>query len=159
MALRNKASDKGIRFIGKWEGFRSRLYNDAAGHCTIGFGHLLHEGECTKVDQILLEKGLTEAQGLKLLREDVHTKAADPVREYVRVSLKQHQFDALVSFTFNLGAGSLKRSSLLRKLNEGNYAAVPKEMMKWTKANGKVLPGLVKRREAEAKLFSTGKYS
>ena len=76
----------------------------------------------------------------------------------MKVPLNQAQFDALVSFAFNLGAGALETSTLLKKLNAGKYAAVPQEFEKWVKAGGKTLPGLVRRRTAEAQLFEKGVY-
>ena len=77
------------------------------------------------------------------------------VEKYVTVSLTQNQFDALVSWTFNLGPGNLKESTMLKKLNQGLYEEVPDEMRRWNKAGGEVLEGLVRRRDAEAELFGT----
>ena len=76
----------------------------------------------------------------------------------MRVPLAQHQFDALVSFVFNVGGGAFRESTLLRELNAGDYDAVPRELNRWVKAGGRTLPGLVRRRGAEGVLFSRGKY-
>lgn len=76
----------------------------------------------------------------------------------VKVALNQHQRDALISFTFNLGQGNLRDSTLLKKLNAGDYGAVPAELDKWIKAGGRTLPGLVKRRAGEGALFAQGRY-
>ena len=75
------------------------------------------------------------------------------MQSIVKVPLKQHQFDALVSWTFNLGPYNLMNSTLLKELNSSNYSKVPSEIKRWNKSNNKVLDGLVKRREAEAKMF------
>ena len=89
-----------------------------------------------------------------MLAEDLE-EFEDYVESYVKVELSQNQFDALVAWTFNLGPGNLSESTMLKKLNEGDYAAVPDEMRRWNKAGGEVLNGLVRRRDAEAELFST----
>jgi lysozyme len=88
----------------------------------------------------------------ELLLEDVQ-RFEEAVNEEVKVPLKQNQFDALVSWTFNLGPSNLKQSTLLRVLNEGEYDQVPAQIKRWNKAGGKVLDGLIRRREAEALLF------
>ncbi len=150
-------SDAGARFIARFEGFRSKPYDDPAGHCTIGYGHLIHRGRCTGSEPAELRAGITEQRALRMLHADAAV-AAEAVRTSVKVPLDQQQFDALVSFTFNLGAGNLRSSTLLRKLNAGDYGSVPAELSRWNKAGGKVLRGLVKRREAEGALFRDGTY-
>lgn len=147
-------SSQGVNFIGGWEGFRAHLYNDALGHCTIGYGHLVHRGACTGAEPPRFKSGLTRAQALKLLKADAAV-AVGGVNRGVHVTLNQTQFDALVSFTFNVGVGAFLGSTLLRMLNEGRYSRVPGELMRWTN-NG--LPGLVRRRKAESTLFSGGVY-
>jgi lysozyme len=151
-------SPAGAAFIAMFEGFRPKLYNDPAGHCTIGCGHLVHLGPINGKEPAEFKRGITRAAALKLLQSDA-TPAAAAVRSSVKVPLNQAQFDALVSFAFNLGTGALETSTLLKKLNAGNYAAVPKEFEKWVKAGGKTLPGLVRRRTAEADLFANGVYA
>jgi lysozyme len=151
-------SDNGARFIGRFEGFRAHLYNDAAGHCTIGYGHLVHLGNCNGSEPAEFKRGISEGQAEELLRKDAQT-AADAVRHSVHVPLNQHQFDALVSFVYNLGAGAFESSTLLKDLNARNFGAVPGQLEEWVHAGGAVLPGLVTRRKAEARLFTTGHYN
>jgi uncharacterized membrane protein len=96
---------------------------------------------------------ITQAQAEDYLREDVYW-AEDAVRDLVKVALAQNEFDALVSLVFNIGAGAFGRSTLLRKLNDGDKAGAGAEFARWNQAAGKVLPGLVKRRADEAALFN-----
>src|SRR3954468_22292218 len=95
-------SGEGARFIGRFEGFRGQMYNDAAGHCTIGYGHLVHRGPIDGSEAAEFKHGIGEERALAILRQDAASAAA-AVRECVEVPLTQPQFDALVSFTFNLG--------------------------------------------------------
>ena len=150
-------SQAGVEFIARFEGFRGTLYDDAAGHCTIGFGHLVHHGRTNGTESAEFRNGISRERGLELLADDA-AKAAQAVVERVQVPLAQHQFDALVSFVFNLGAGAFAESTLLRELNAGHYDAVPPQLDRWVKAGGKTLQGLVRRREAEGVLFSQGRY-
>ena len=93
-------------------------------------------------------KGLNENQ-------DSGNQDGDPKDDNVTVELNQSQFDALVAWTFNLGVGNLRQSTMLRKLNEGDYQSVPSEMNRWNKAGGKTLDGLIRRRKAEGLLFES----
>jgi GH24 family phage-related lysozyme (muramidase) len=145
-------SDAGTRFIATFEGFGRRLYNDVAGHCTIGYGHLVHRGNCTGREPQRFRAGLSESEALDLLREDAALRVS-VVRAAVTVALTQNQFDALVSFVFNVGETNFGTSTLLRKLNEGNYDSVPTELKRWVNAGGKPVQGLVRRRAEEADLF------
>ena len=154
----HELSDAGAAFIGRFEGFRGELYDDPAGHCTIGYGHLVHQGPCNGSEPAKFRRGITQEQALKLLKTDA-AGAGAAVNDAVTVSLNQAQFDAMVSFVFNLGAGTFRSSTLLSKLNAHDFGAVPAELGKWVHAGGKVLAGLVTRRKAEAKLFTTGAYS
>lgn len=139
-----KISAHGLDLIKKYEGFRATVYRDAAGHRTIGYGHKLKPGErFTRI---------TKAQATELLRQDVRV-AERAVNDNVRVRLNQNRFDALVSWTFNLGGGSLKRSSMLKHVNAREHALVSREMNKWVYAGGKPLEGLARRRVAEAALY------
>ena len=137
-------SENGIELIKDFEGRRLVAYQDSVGVWTIGYGHTktAHEGR-------LIIKSTAD----RLLAEDL-AEFEKYVEEYVTVTLTQNQFDALVSWTFNLGPGNLQESTMLRKLNQGLYAEVPDEMRRWNKAGGKVLKGLVRRRDAEAELFN-----
>ena len=156
-ASRGTLSQAGVQFIARFEGFRGALYDDAAGHCTIGFGHLVHHGPSNGTESAEFRKGISRERALELLADDA-AKAAAAVVERVKVPLAQHQFDALVSFVFNLGAGAFAESTLLRELNAGRYDAVPPQLDRWVKAGGKTLEGLVRRRKAEGVLFRQGRY-
>jgi len=133
------------------------MYNDPTRNATIGVGHLIHLGPINGREPQEFRGGITRGRALELLMGDAG-KAAQSVRKLIKVPLKQHQFDALVSFTFNCGANSLSVSTLRVRLNRGEYAAVPHELNKWVVSNGQRLPGLVRRRGAEGALFSHGKY-
>ncbi|WP_243057145.1 glycoside hydrolase family protein [Nocardioides sp. SR21] len=154
-------SSRGEDFIIEFEGFSSTLYNDQAGHCTIGVGHLVHPGNC-RATEGGLENGITRAKAAKLMRQDARSMI-DSVASHVTVPLTQEQFDALVSFTFNVGVGNFETSTLLQKLNSGHPEAVPAQLKRWNKVtiNGQkvVSNGLTRRRDREAKLFSTGVYT
>jgi GH24 family phage-related lysozyme (muramidase) len=150
-------SVRGAEFIAQFEGFAAKLYDDAASppNATIGFGHVVHPGPVDGKEPL---KAVTRKQALALLRKDC-AKAAAAVRKHVERPLTQAQFDALVSFTYNCGEQSLAGSTLLKKLNAGELDAVPAELEKWTHAGpGAPLPGLVRRRRAEADLFVRGTY-
>lgn len=152
-----RISDAGVDFIKQFEGFNPNLYNDAAGHCTIGYGKLVHSGNCNGSESEEFKAGISKERGTELLKEEVDQLQS--LINGVKVQLNQSQFDALTSFTFNVGRGAFSKSTLLRKLNDGDYAAVPGELKKWVKAGGKTLQGLVKRRDAEADLFQNGSYT
>ncbi|HEU0132697.1 MAG TPA: glycoside hydrolase family protein [Mycobacteriales bacterium] len=146
-------SDAGLKRIAAYEGWRAQLYEDVAHHATIGYGHLVHLGPITAADRSgPFGKGITQAQGLALLRQDAQ-RMVDAVRAKVTVPLNQDQFDALVSFAFNVGAGAFAGSTLLKKLNAGDYAGAADAFGMWTKSGGKVVAGLVRRRAEEAALF------
>jgi lysozyme len=149
-------SDAGLKRIAAYEGWRAELYEDVAHHATIGYGHLVHLGPITAADRSgPFGKGITQQQGLDLLRSDVRGMC-NAVRTRVTVPLQQNQFDALVSFAFNVGAGAFGGSTLLKRLNARDYAGAADEFGKWTKAGGKVFAGLVRRRTEEAALFRGG---
>ena len=133
----------GVELIRHFEGCRFDAYLCPAGVWTIGYGHTADVKEGDSIDQEAAEA---------FLIEDLE-KFEQAVTRLVEVPLTQQQFDALVSWTFNLGAGNLAESTLLRKLNNYQYAEVPEQMMRWVRAGGQVLEGLVKRRAAEAALF------
>lgn len=142
-------SKNGLEFIKGVEGCELYTYRDKAGKLTIGVGHLLTREELIGGK---FDGGITEQEALDLLAKDV-VIAEDAVNSAVRVDLNQHEFDALVSFTFNVGGGAFRKSTLLRKLNAGRYEDVPTELRKWVRAGGKRCHGLAVRREKEIALW------
>lgn len=143
-----QTSDKGIALIKQFEGCKLTAYQDSVGVWTIGYGWT------QPVDGKPIRAGMTIKQETaeRLLKTGLVSYESD-VSRLVKVGLTQWQFDALVSFTYNLGARSLSTSTLLRKLNAGDYAGAADEFLCWNKAGGKVLNGLTRRREAERALF------
>jgi len=138
-----ETSENGIELIKKFEGKRQVAYQDEAGVWTIGYGHTkdVYKGQL-----------IIESRADKMLAEDLKVYEGI-VNEQVKVPLNQNQFDALVSWTFNLGEKNLKKSTMLKKLNEGDFDSVPTEMKRWNIVAGKVSKGLINRREAEVSLF------
>lgn len=151
-------SDRGRELLAEWEGVRLHVYKDSAGHSTIGVGHFIRYDEesagALTVDarRIPYREGISLEEAMALLGEDLRW-TEDLIARRVRVPLAQHQFDALVSFAFNIGPSNFTDSSLLRKLNSGDYAAVPSELMKWVNAGGSRLNGLIARRQKEGALW------
>ncbi|UJB32647.1 MULTISPECIES: lysozyme [Chromobacterium] len=137
-------SANGVKLIQQFEGLRLKAYQDAVGVWTIGYGH-------TGPD---VTPGLviSQAQADALLARDLN-RFETGVSRLVSVPLNQNQFDALLSFSYNLGLGSLQNSTLLRLLNQRDYAGAAAQFPRWNKAGGKVLPGLTRRRAAEQALF------
>lgn len=135
---------KGLEMIKHFEGLELNAYQCAAGVWTIGYGH-------TKG----VQKGMviSEDTANEMLVEELN-EYENYINTLVNVELNQNQFDAMVSWVYNLGGGNLKASTLLKVLNAGDYAGVPAQMMRWNKAGGKVLEGLTRRRQAEADLFA-----
>ncbi|CAI1079295.1 Phage-related lysozyme (muraminidase) [Serratia entomophila] len=133
----------GLKLIKHFEGLRLRAYQCSANVWSIGYGHTAGVGP----DDVI-----TEGQAISFLRQDV-AESERAVNQYVHVPLTQNQFDALVSFVFNLGVGNFRTSTLLKKLNAGDYDGAAQEFGRWIHAGGKALPGLVRRREAESALF------
>lgn len=146
---------KGINEIKISEGFVPRLYNDAAGFCTIGFGHLIKKARCNGTEPAEFRDGLTDEEGERRLIQDVR-QAQIAVLNAVRVPLTDGQYAALVSFTFNVGGGNLRGSTLLRVVNARQFDRVPGQFRRWTRAGGRVFRGLVTRREREIALFFDG---
>ena len=136
-------SKEGLALIKKFEGCELKAYRCPANVLTIGYG---------------VTKGVTE--DMEITQQEADEMLAGELIEYteyinnmVKVALNQSQFDALTAWIYNLGPTNFKDSTLLRVLNEGRYNEVPQEIKRWNKANGQVLNGLIKRREAEALLF------
>lgn len=137
----------GLDLIKRFEGFSPTVYICPAGYPTIGYGHLVREHELDRYEQ-----GITEQEAEDLLRRDVQV-AERAVLRLIDVPLTDGQYDALVSFTFNLGAGALQRSTLRRKVNREEHADVPTQFRRWVWAGGKRLRGLIKRRAAESGMY------
>jgi len=158
-----RSSDNLKKLLSAWEGCKLHAHYDAGGLLTIGIGHLLTKSELTsgkiqtsEDDNIRWQDGITEIQALEILSDDLRDAEAD-VNELVRVGLKQNQFDALVSFVFNVGGQAFANSTLLRMLNTApnfDYSFVPVQLRRWNKVNGQTVKGLISRREKEISLWS-----
>ena len=140
---RLSTSKKGIELIKAHEGFRTDAYLCPGNVWTIGYGHTRSVAPGMKI---------SSAKAIELLKQDL-VRFEDAVNKYVTVPLTQNQFDALVSFTFNVGIGGFTSSTLLRKLNEGNYQSAANQFKYWVNAGARKLPGLVRRRQEEKELF------
>ncbi|MBM5459210.1 lysozyme [Pseudomonas sp. P66] len=138
-----RTSQRGLSLIKSFEGLRLLAYRDAVGVWTIGYG---------ATRGVKAGMSITKEQAERMLLNDVQ-RFEPEVERLVKVPLNKNQWDALVSFTYNLGAANLESSTLLRKLNAGDYEGAAEQFPRWNKAGGKVLPGLVRRREAERVLF------
>lgn len=146
--MRN-VTQAGLDLIKRFEGFSPTIYICPGGYETIGYGHLVRDWER---DEWQAAEPIIEQLGEELLSVDV-MDAERAVLRLIRVPLTDGQFDALVSFTFNLGAGVLQRSTLRRKVNRAEHAAVPAEFRRWVWAGGRKLKGLMRRREAEVAMY------
>lgn len=147
-SLAVKASEACVKLVKGSEGLRLQAYQDQVGKWTIGWGHLIK----LPLEEYLLTNPISRDTAERILRLDL-TDCEIAVNFLVKVPLNQNQFDALCDFVFNLGTGALERSTLLKKLNAGDYIGASEEFPKWCKAGGKVLRGLVWRRETERFLF------
>jgi lysozyme len=146
-----KTSYHGIEQIKTFEGFRAMPYEDVAGKLTVGYGHLIVSG-----DGCVAGSPITMGQATSLLEKDLET--AENCVNYNCPSLSQNQFDALVSFVYNLGCGAFERSTLLKFIKQGNMEAAANEFPKWSMAGGKEVPGILKRRHAEQDCFLNSTY-
>lgn len=134
----------GLNLVKYFEGFRNKPYLCSANYLTIGYGHKIN------IDESFQQ--ITRKQANILLRQDLLI-AEQAVLRNINNQLTDNQFSALVSFTYNLGGAALQRSSLRQKINYGDYQAVAYELLRWVHAQGKVNLGLIRRRQAEVKLF------
>jgi lysozyme len=141
-----KLSAAGLELLKKAEGFRSKAYKDIAGRATIGYGHRIGPNE-------IFPDEITEAKAEAILQWDIH-EAEESVTRLVKVPLSQGQFDALVDFTFNLGATRLRDSTLLEVLNDGNYDAAGRQLLRWDHSGTREVMALEARREAECRLWT-----
>lgn len=156
-------SDSGINALEKMEGFSEKPYNDAAGHCTVGYGHKIHNGPC-KGD----EKSVTKNEAKDLLKKDVK-KIEDQllgdkglIPPEIQDQLTQEQCDSIVILVYNIGVGNFKKSKAYKRLKEGDFEGFIDEAFSpdngFNKAGGKKVQGLQNRREKERKIFVTGDY-
>ncbi|MEG3135510.1 lysozyme [Rouxiella sp. T17] len=136
-------SQRGIALIKRFEGLNLEAYRCSAGMLTIGYGHTAN---------VSIDTMISEAQANALLIIDL-ASAQQSIKRLVTAPLNQNQYDALTSFVFNLGATNLAGSSLLKKLNNHDYAGAGNEFQRWNRASGVVIRGLVERRAAERELF------
>jgi GH24 family phage-related lysozyme (muramidase)/cell wall-associated NlpC family hydrolase len=143
-----QVSENMLQKIKDWEGLFLKTYLCPAGVPTIGYGHAMF----TAAEKAKYANGITKEQATQLLRQDLK-RFETAVLRLVKVPLKPGQFDALVSFAYNCGEGALQKSNLLKFVNQGNFSAAANEFGKFIRGAGKVLPGLVRRREDEAKDF------
>lgn len=145
-----RITQNGIDLIKRFEGFRATAYLCPAKVLTIGYGHTSRAG----APPVTRGMKIGEAEAAVILRRDVESFAKG-VAKLLTIPLNDNQFSALVSFAYNVGLGAFAKSSVLKAVNSQDFAAVPGRLKLWTKGGGKVLPGLVKRRAAEAQLFAT----
>lgn len=138
-----RTSQRGLSLIKSFEGLRLQAYKDAVGVWTVGYG---------TTRGVKAGMSINKEQAERMLLNDVQ-RFEPEIERLVTVPLSQNQWDALVIFTYNLGAANLESSTLLRKLNAGDYAGAAEQFPRWNKAGGKVLAGLTRRREAERSLF------
>lgn len=155
-----KVGERGKHLFKDWEGLVTHVYLDSGGEPTIGIGHLLTRSERTSGKIVIRGRatqyrdGLSEQQCWHLLEQDLED-VEKTVNQAVMVPLNQNQFDALVSFTFNVGDTAFCDSTLLRLLNQRQYDQVPAQLIRWVRDNGQVVQGLVNRRQKEIALWNT----
>ncbi len=147
--------DKGVTAIEGFEGWIPYLYNDPAGFCSIGYGHLIKRSRCNGTEPAAFRDGITLAEGRELLKRDLAV-AQRAVTGAVEIDLTEGQYAALVSFTFNVGGGNFRTSTLLKRVNAGDFDDVPRQFRRWIYADGRVFRGLQNRREGEIALFFDG---
>lgn len=138
-----RTSQNGVNLIKSFEGLRLNSYQDSVGVWTIGFG---------TTRGIKAGMTISAEQAERMLQNDI-ARFEPQIEHLVNVELSQSQWDALMSFTYNLGAANLESSTLLKRLNAGNYAGAAEQFPRWNKAGGQVLSGLTKRRAAERAMF------
>ena len=140
-----KISQRGIDFIKQWEKYKSKPYDDGYGTMTIGYGHAIQEGEDWE--------SLTEEEAYVLLLSDIAVAEGD-IAKLVKVRLNQNQYDAVVSFFYNVGATKIAASTeTLPDLNAGRFDEFADDLLSWRKSGGKISRGLIRRRAAERELF------
>lgn len=162
----SKLSPAGLHLIASFEGFVPRPYNDSADNATVGYGHLIHAGPVTDADRTAYA-GWTADRYLTLLRADA-ANAERAVNQSLKVSLgvipsrRQARYDALVSLAFNIGGGAFAGSTLMRVINQKaaprDWSSIGPLWIGWDHDGGKVVQGLLNRRQREFAIFRSGKY-
>jgi len=142
-------SAEGINLIKRFEGVRSRPYRCSAKLWTVGVGHLIGDGKSLPE---AWNRIFTEEEINALLIRDLN-RFERGIRMYIKVPLRQCEYDSLCSFAFNLGLGTLQRSTLRQKINRNDKEGAAKEILRYCRAGGKIIKGLQRRREAEYKMF------
>ncbi|MDW8136260.1 MAG: lysozyme [Thermodesulfobacterium sp.] len=143
-------TEKCLELVKKFEGFSPKIYVCPAGYPTIGYGHVVTPEEREK-----FKNGITEEEAEELLRQDL-LKFAKAIKPLIKVPIHPYMFDALLSFTFNVGVYAFKASTLRRKVNAKEWQEAADQFLRWVYAGGRKLPGLVRRRQEERKLFLLG---
>jgi GH24 family phage-related lysozyme (muramidase) len=147
--------EKGIKVTKEVEGFREKLYTDAARNCSIGYGHKVKKGDCDGDEPAEFRRGITEVKASRLLTDDMEV-ARRSVMTVTSVKLSDGQYAALCDFTYNIGSSNFKSSTLLKLVNQGNFDKVPAQFRRWVMAGGREVSGLKARREREIELFFDG---
>lgn len=143
-------TEEGISLIKKYEGCKLTAYKCPAGVWTIGYGNTFYEDGST----VKPGDKITQERADQLFRNILEKKFLEPIRKLIVSDINDNMFSAIVSFTYNVGIGNLKSSTLLKKVNANpNDQTISLEFKKWVKSAGKVLPGLVRRRESESDLY------
>jgi lysozyme len=145
-----RAGDAAYRLIRKWEGFRTAPYQCSAGVWTIGIGTTRYPDGSPVTER---SPDVTEAQALLLLKDYVHKQIEPKLSDLVGDLVNRNQYDALVSFIYNVGMGAFERSTMLRCIQAHMLVEASNEFLRWNKAGGKVLAGLIARRKDEKTLF------
>lgn len=145
---RMRISDRGLEMIRRFEGFEERAYTCPGGARTIGYGHVIKQGEPYEEEGYLMD----HEHAIEVLDKDCDI-AENAINQLVRVPLNQNQYDALVSFAYNVGVGAFAKSTMLSAINAGDMARAAAEFPRWNRSKGKVLSGLSRRRDAEMRLF------
>ena len=155
-----EVTPRGLDAIVRHEGLVLTPYRDSAGFLTIGVGHLLTRSELSSgkirlgLEAVKWNEGITKEQAMHLLRIDLDRAEQAVFADTGRIPLTDAQFDALVSFVFNVGVGAYEGSTLRRMMLTGHLDQVPTQMLRWNRAGGRVIPGLASRRASEASLWN-----
>lgn len=143
--------DEAYKIIRLFEGCSLKIYLDIVGIPTVGYGHVLSQAEYESL-KLASKTSITQAEADNFLYADVAIFASS-ILKLTSVKLNDNQFAALISFVFNVGSGAYQRSTLRQKLNRGDYEGAADQFLRWSKAGGQIIPGLLRRRKLERQLF------